>query len=144
MNRRSVLRLGSVLTVGSVAGCLGETGEECQRTGYHHWLRETENYAETYLLGQDTVDIAVGAPGNAGNRAFEPSMVVVDIGTVVRWVWTGEGGAHNVVDECGLFESDVHSDADTTFSYSFDTPGVYTYYCSQHTDQWMRGVVRVE
>lgn len=89
---------------------------------------------------QVTVDVGVGRVG----YAFGPPAVRVDTGTTVSWVWTGEGGDHNVVGEDNPLDSgDTVGTAGTTYEYRFEAPGLYKYYCAPHIRMGMKGVVVV-
>jgi halocyanin-like protein len=71
--------------------------------------------------------------------------VAVSTGTTVVWEWTGEGGAHNVVAEDGTFDSgETVTEAGTTFEYTFEEAGTYTYVCTPHEAVGMKGAVYVE
>jgi halocyanin-like protein len=101
----------------------------------------------TNLTGQDEVTVEVGA-GGSGFK-FDPADVVVDEGTTVRWVWTGRGGQHNVVESDGeeplgnaSFESEL-ADGDNEFTHTFNQPGSYDYVCAVHLAQDMVGNVEV-
>jgi halocyanin-like protein len=101
----------------------------------------------TNLTGQDEVTVEVGA-GGSGFK-FNPADVVVDEGTTVRWVWTGRGGQHNVVESDGeeplgnaSFESEL-ADGDNEFTHTFNQPGSYDYVCAVHLAQDMVGNVEV-
>lgn len=60
----------------------------------------------------------------------------------MTWEWTGEGGPHNVVAESDLFASgDPVDSGDETFEFTFETPGLYKYYCDPHRNMGMRGAV---
>ncbi|SDE71411.1 halocyanin domain-containing protein [Halorientalis regularis] len=94
------------------------------------------------MTGQDTVEISVGA-GDRG-YAFDPAAAVVSAGTEVTWVWTGNGGQHNVVSTDDAFESERQSSAGATFAHTFEEAGNYTYYCVPHEALGMHGAVIVE
>jgi plastocyanin len=60
---------------------------------------------------------------------FEPFQLAIDVNDTV--VWTGFGAQdHSVTSDDGLFNSLVLFSE--TFSYTFQTPGVYPYYCENH------------
>jgi halocyanin-like protein len=92
---------------------------------------------------RSTVTVRVGAAGNGGYYAFEPPAVRVSRGTTVEWVWTGEGGTHDVVARDGSFQSTLTPSADATFGHTFATTGTYLYYCSPHRSLGMKGAVVV-
>lgn len=71
------------------------------------------------------------------NDAFNPKSLTITKGTTVKWtnkdsinhtVTSGSPGSPS-----GLFNSGNLSGG-ATFSYKFDTPGTYNYYCSVHQD----------
>jgi serine/threonine-protein kinase len=92
--------------------------------------------------GESEVTVDVGTGGNG--FGFDPAAIRIDAGTTVVWEWTGNGGAHNVVDEDGAFESDLMSEASETFEYTFEEAGNYRYYCNPHQANGMKGGVVVE
>lgn len=103
----------------------------------------------TDMTGQDEVTIDTGA-GPQGFK-FDPADVIIDAGTTVRWVWTGEGGQHNVVEADGedplddpAFESELVGDEGHEYSYTFEESGSFDYVCSVHINQGMIGNVQVE
>ena len=91
--------------------------------------------------GQSDVTVEVGA---GDGLAFGPTAVHVDNGATVTWEWTGNGGAHNVVSDDGVFESGSPAgQAGTTFQYTFEEDGIYNYYCSPHQSVGMLASVVV-
>jgi len=111
------------------------------------WLSDTSNYDGTTadMRGSGSVTIEVGAQANGGGFGFAPPAVWVDPGTDVTWEWTGDGGSHNVVaeSEADFRSGDATSEAGTTFSQTFDTAGIVTYYCNPHRSMGMKGAVVV-
>ena len=102
----------------------------------------------TDLIGQDEVDIEVGA-GPQGFR-FDPADIRIDPGTTVRWVWTGRGSQHNVIEaddddplDDPSFESELTAEEGFEFTHTFEEPGTYDYVCSVHIGQDMIGQIRV-
>lgn len=75
---------------------------------------------------------------------FSPGMLSIRAGTTVVWT-NNEGARHTVTSDDGSFASDVLNEGDA-FSFTFDTPGSYAYYCRFHGGtggQGMSGVVTV-
>lgn len=77
-------------------------------------------------------------------RCYIPEAVTAEAGQTIVWR-NGDAAFHSVTsgtyeEPDGLFDSG-HMDPDTTFSYTFDTPGTYVYHCTLHP--WMTGVVDV-
>jgi halocyanin-like protein len=94
--------------------------------------------------GSSSVEVMVGAEGNGGNYAFAPAAVRVGTGTTVTWTWTGQGAGHNVVDEGGAFESETVTEEGHEFTHTFESSGVYQYYCLPHKGLGMKGAIVVE
>jgi halocyanin-like protein len=91
--------------------------------------------------GQDEVVVEVGA-GSSG-LAFGPAAVHVDNGATVVWEWTGEGGAHNVVEQGNEVFNSGSAKSSGTYEYTFEEDGIYNYVCIPHEASGMLGVVVV-
>ncbi len=84
------------------------------------------------------VNIAVGGDENV----YTPDSVVIAAGDTVTW--TNIGGYHNVVAYSDTFPSNGGPSGNTwVYSYTFATPGVYTYYCVPHESEGMTGTITV-
>lgn len=117
----------------------GETGPDLAA-----WFSNTDNVSEIVdKRGQAEVKIDVGAEGNGGSFGFGPAAVRIDPETTVTWEWTSDGGSHNVVAESGAFESEYHSDAGATYSYTPSESGVVRYACTPHKPMGMKGALLV-
>ncbi|MGD9690879.1 MAG: plastocyanin/azurin family copper-binding protein [Phycisphaerales bacterium] len=72
-------------------------------------------------------DVSIYPPGEG--PIVDP---VIFVGDTIRWVWVHD--FHNVVSCVGqveFWESEVFQ-AGATFVYTFETPGVFQYYCTPH------------
>ncbi|WP_178915306.1 halocyanin domain-containing protein [Natronomonas gomsonensis] len=119
----------------------GDSGGDTAQ--FDGWFDGVSNYdGVTDATGESEVTVEVGA-GSDG-LLFSPPAIRVDAGTTVVWEWSGNGGAHNVVDDGGDFESDLYSEAGETFEYTFDSARTSKYYCNPHKSMGMKGVVVVE
>jgi plastocyanin len=89
------------------------------------------------------VYVAMASPGEThvtiDNFAFKDDTITVSAGTKVVWE-NDDDIAHNVVASAGAFRSGA-LDTDDTFSFTFDKPGTYDYFCSLHAR--MKGQVVV-
>jgi len=155
-SRRTALRiLGATAVSTTFAGCLGDSEEDTDTTGtsderyvdsapdYGGWFDDVSNYSGTVdKRGQDDVIVLVGA-GDRG-LAFAPPAVIVSPDTTIVWEWTDDGGTHNVVAQSSEFESEYSSSDGYTFEYTFDSEGVYKYFCEPHRAAGMKGAVTVE
>lgn len=88
------------------------------------------------LAGNDPAPAAV----TIDNFSFGPTTLKVATGTTVKWT-NKDDIPHTVVSTAGLFKSHA-LDTDESFSYKFDKPGTYDYFCSLHPK--MTGKVVVE
>ena len=91
--------------------------------------------------GSGNIDMPSGVGSNT-RLNFSPAVITVIIGSnnTVTWV-NGDTATHTVTATDGSFNSgDVH--AGSSWSYTFSTPGNYTYYCIYHS-AWMKGTVIV-
>jgi plastocyanin len=69
-------------------------------------------------------------PVTIDNFVFEPARLVVKAGATVTWT-NRDDIPHTVASKDRLFKSKV-MDTDESFSFTFTTPGEYTYFCSLH------------
>jgi amicyanin len=73
------------------------------------------------------------------NFTFNPPQVKVKIGTKVTW--TNRDDIPHTVTDPPAFRSKA-LDSEQSFSFTFTTPGTYTYFCSLHPH--MTGTIVVE
>jgi plastocyanin len=87
---------------------------------------------------------ALATPGDAtvtiGNFTFGPMAVTVPAGATVTWV-NEDDVPHTVRAIDGAFHSRA-LDTDEKFSFTFNTPGVYSYFCSLHPKMTAKVIVR--
>lgn len=83
---------------------------------------------------------AANAEVKIDNFVFGPQTITVPVGTTVTWV-NKDDIPHTVVSTDGVFKSKVR-DTDEKFSYTFDKPGTYSYYCSVHPKMTGKVVVQ--
>lgn len=162
LTRRTYLKAAGLLAVvgaTGLAGCTtrGEPGPGTPTPGtptpepylptepdYDGWFADVGTYRGTLdLRDQSSVTVTVGAKDSLGYFKFAPAAVAVSPGTTVTWRWSGNGGAHDVVALDGAFRSPSTDRAGTTFTHTFDAPGVYRYYCTPHRGMGMKGAILV-
>jgi plastocyanin len=73
------------------------------------------------------------------NLKFMPAEVSVPVGTTVAWV-NDDDEPHTITAQQKQFKSKP-LDKNDTFSFTFDKPGEYPYFCSIHP--FMVGIVKV-
>jgi plastocyanin len=73
---------------------------------------------------------ATSAEVKIDNFSFGPAAVTVAAGTTVTWT-NRDDIPHTVVSDDKVFKSKV-LDTDEKFTYTFNKPGTYPYFCSVH------------
>ncbi len=74
---------------------------------------------------------------------FSPAEITVEPGTTVTWVQSGSN-PHTTTSYDGLWDSGIiEGGTDGSFSFTFDEPGTYEYFCIPHEDLGMVGTVTV-
>ena len=73
------------------------------------------------------------------NYAFSPVSVTIPVGGKVTWV-NHDQVPHTVVEKDKKFHSSA-LDTDDSYSFTFNTPGVYQYFCTLHPT--MTGTITV-
>jgi halocyanin-like protein len=146
--RRDLLR-GGVAAGATALGAGAAAGPAAAQSGdYGGWLSDVDNYDGTTVdaTGQDSVEIEVGAQGNGGTFAFAPPAVRINPGTTVTFNWTSN--THNVLVEeqpegAGWEGYQPIENSGFSFEHTFETEGVYTYYCEPHLSLGMKGALVV-
>ena len=84
--------------------------------------------------------VTITQPSDAMSLRYDPSSLTVTAGTTVTWVNNGST-AITVTSPDGLFDSENVA-AGGSFSYTFDTPGTFRYFCVPYPH--MKGVITVQ
>ena len=79
-------------------------------------------------------------PVTIDNFVFSPEKIMVKAGTTVTWT-NRDDIPHTVASKDRLFKSKA-MDTDESYSFTFTTPGEYSYFCSLHPH--MTGTIVVE
>ncbi|GEP00389.1 cupredoxin domain-containing protein [Methylobacterium haplocladii] len=74
------------------------------------------------------------------NFTFGPDLVTVAPGTAVTWI-NGDDIPHTVVSQTKQFRSKT-LDTDDRYTFTFDAPGEYPYFCSLHPHMTGKVVVK--
>ena len=98
----------------------------------------------------DPYDPGNGGGGNTisvGGTSFSPANMTISVNETVTW--TFNGGPHTVTQGTApgnpptpLFDSGNRSSG--TFSFTFDAPGTYDYFCEVHFAMGMTGTITVQ
>ena len=99
------------------------------------------------LLGTLVFAPSVGAQEEVTVRMednfFDPANITVEPGTTVTWVQSGNN-PHTTTSYDGLWDSGLlPGGSGRTFSFTFEEPGTYDYFCIPHEDLGMVGTVTV-
>ena len=145
MGRRTLLRgAAGAATVG--AGVAAGAGTAAAQS-FEGWLDGVENYdGVADQTGEGAVTIEVGVDNGGAPYGFGPAGVRIDPGTEVTFEWVSN--THNVMMESQpegsswTDVSDIYNEGHTE-TVTFDTEGIYTYFCQPHRTQGMRGVIVV-
>ena len=90
---------------------------------------------------QQTVRVEMRG-GPAGEPpVFVPDTITVAPGTTVTWFTTT--GTHTTTSDTGLWDSGRRLASGEEYSFRFNAPGVYPYFCEPHLDRGMIGRVIV-
>ena len=74
---------------------------------------------------------------------FDQANITVEPGTTVTWVQSGDN-PHTTTSYDGLWDSGmIEGGTDGTFSFTFEEPGTYDYFCIPHEALGMVGTVTV-
>jgi len=141
---RTTLAAGAAASLGAAGA-----GSAAAQSGpdYGGWFDDVGNYDGTTVdrTGQDAVTVEVGVDANGGTYGFGPAAVRVDPGTTVTFEWVSD--THNVLveDQPGDSWDGSQSIENTGFTYehTFETEGIYKYYCEPHLSLGMKGAIVV-
>lgn len=160
--RRFVVSVGTAALVG-LAGCGAQQGESTQTTTQQTTAQtETTTLTETTDTPTKTQEPANDADGpvvemktdNEGSY-FDPKGLVVEPGTTVHFVNTS--GTHStaayhpdngdrplrIPDGADPWQSKLFTNTDAVFEHTFETEGVYDFYCAPHEMLGMVGRIVV-
>lgn len=84
--------------------------------------------------------VTIVQPSDAMSLKYDPSSLTVTAGSTVTWVNSGSTSV-TVTSPDGLFDSETIA-AGGSFSYTFDTPGTFRYFCVPYPH--MKGVISVQ
>jgi plastocyanin len=90
------------------------------------------------VLAADT-QVSIVQPSDTMSLRYDPTTLNVAVGSTVTWVNNG-ATAVTVTSPDGLFDSESIAPGGS-FSYTFDTPGTYRYFCVPFPH--MKGVIVV-
>ena len=92
------------------------------------------------LGGTHAAPAAPSTPVDIRDSQYSPPTLTVPVGTEVRWINRDEE-THTITSDTGLFGS-AGLELGEAYTYTFKTPGQYSYTCDLHP--FMRGTIVVQ
>ncbi len=131
MRNRTVLLIVAIivlglLAVGGTVGAMALTHSGFMRNGYGYGMMG--GYHQT--PAQQGAQVTGVTHMNMQNFAYQVANIQVRAGTTVTWT-NQDNVPHSVTFKNGMKDSGLFYQGQS-FSYTFNTPGTYQYYCSVH------------
>lgn len=155
--RRFLVGAGMATTVG-LAGCAGTPSSESDQHNpdQNSSGADNETHAESHdaALKGPSASATVTMSSTDDGTHFEPHVVWVEQGGTVTWELksgshtttayaTDNDAPQRIPEDAEPWDSGTISEAGETFEHTFQTPGVYDYYCVPHEATGMLGSVVV-
>ncbi|MEZ3116949.1 plastocyanin/azurin family copper-binding protein [Halobaculum sp. MBLA0147] len=146
LSRRAFVRSAAGATaLGAGAGAAGTATAQSEQPDFGGYIDGAKggSFADERGSGEVTVEVGAGS----GGLAFAPTGLWIDTGTTVTFEWVGSQ-SHNVLFEgmpsgAGVEGYSEVVGSGTTYEVTFDTGGVYTYFCQPHKGLGMKGAIAV-
>lgn len=103
--------------------------------GFHHALGSIRQVRAAAMPQSQEMTATV----KIDNFSFSPAALQIKAGTKVTWT-NADDIPHTVVSDDKIFKSKA-LDTDDKFSFTFDKPGTYPYFCSLHPKMTAKVVV---
>ncbi len=151
MRNRTVLLIVGIMVIGLLAvggtvGAMAMTNSGFMRNGYGNGMMNSQQGYQGMMGGQYNHGSMMGGyqqnPAQQGvpvtgvthmnmqNFAYQMANIQVRAGTTVTWT-NQDSAPHSVTFKNGLKDSGLLYQGQS-FSYTFNTPGTYQYYCTVH------------
>jgi plastocyanin len=122
-----------ILLQGSAAIGLVLSLSACKGFSFLAKPRGTETVSPEVVSGQANIYLQ--------ENGFHPQRLTVKVGTTITWV-NKDPVFHSVVEDNNLFQSALLA-IGQSFSYTFNQPGTYSYYCGVHGGPGGKGMSAV-
>ncbi len=141
MRNRTVLLIVAIivlglLAVGGTVGAMALTHSGFMRNGYGYGMMGGQRGYQGMMGGYQQTPAQQGAQVtgvthmNMQNFAYQMANIQVRAGTTVTWT-NQDNVPHSVTFKNGMKDSGLFYQ-EQSFSYTFNTPGTYQYYCTVH------------
>lgn len=102
---------------------------------YYYYYRSSVMSAKSTKINSSTANVEM-----LDNIGFLPRIMTISTGTTVTWINKGTM-QHSATAYNGAFNSKI-LDPNQSYSFTFNTPGIFEYYCIPHAT-WMFGKITV-
>jgi len=125
-----------LLAVGGTVGSMALTHSGFMGNGYGNGMMNGQQYHRNMMGGyqQNPARQGTTVTGvthmNMQNFAYQMANIQVRVGTTVTWT-NQDSVPHSVTFKNGMKDSSLLYQGQS-FSYTFNTPGTYQYYCTVH------------
>ncbi len=126
----------ALLAIGSTVGAMALTNSGFMRNGNGNGMMGGQQNYSGMMGGYQQTPANQGTPATGithltmQNSAYQPTNIQVKVGTTVTWT-NQDNVPHSVTFKNGMKDSGLLSQGQS-FSYTFNTPGTYQYYCTVH------------
>jgi halocyanin-like protein len=136
---------GGAALAGLSPAAAAQSGGPTTKPDFGGWLEGVDGGFRD-ARGEDSVTVRVGDSGNGGTFAYRPANLWIDPGTTVTFEWISDN--HNVVvegapDGAGWSGHEPIENTGFSFETTFETGGLFQYYCNPHRSAGMLGGVAV-
>ena len=144
MSRRGFVRTAAGATALG-AGASAPAAGQSERPDFGGYTDDAKGGDYADQRGNDEVTVEVGA--GSGGVAFAPTNLWIDAGATVVFEWVGNQ-SHNVLfeempDSAGISGYEGLEGSGFTHSITFETGGIYKYFCQPHKGLGMLGAIAV-
>jgi len=141
MRNRTALLIGAIvvlalLAVGGTFGAMALTHSGFMGNSYGNGMMGGQYNHGSMMGGYQQTPAQQGTPVtgvthmNMQNFAYQMANIQVRVGTTVTWT-NQDSVPHSITFKNGMKDSGLLSQGQS-FSYMFNTPGTYQYYCTVH------------
>lgn len=127
MNKTPIWVVGLVVGALVLAACSSSSGDQSADSG--------NPSTTTTTTSEDGHGISIK------DFAFGPSTLAISVGETVTWANNDDGIAHTTTSDDDVWQSGALNPGDT-FEFTFNEPGIFTYFCSIHPS--MTATITVE